>query len=209
MKSSLCLLPLALFALVSAAEDPRFAELATLGNALSQSYQNADDPWADSPFFWLRQRSSRQIGAIGEKLIEDWLISNGIPVTRPPDSDADRIIAGHRAEIKLSTLWASGRYKFQQLRDQNYEFAVLMGISPHDAHCWVIPKKDLLRLWKTERVISAQHNSGHGGTDTAWMDVDPANPPEWLAPFGGTLDEALALIRAHVMPPSAPAPAAP
>ena len=183
------------------AADARFGELVGLGAAIAADYEGRDDPWSGSPFGWLKRRPSRQVGAIGELLIERWLQTNGVPVVRPPDSDADRIVAGHRAEIKLSTLWATGHYKFQQLRDQDYEFAILMGISPHDAHCWVIPKPDLIRLWKVEHAISAQHNSGHGGTDTAWMDVDPANPPEWLRPFGGTLDQALEIIRRLVAPP--------
>ena len=189
-----------LVAVFARAEDVRFGELAALGAEISTAYEGQPDPWKGSPFEWLKKRPSRQIGAIGELLIERWLQGNGIPVTHSPNSDADRVVNGHRAEIKLSTLWATGHYKFQQLRDQDYEFAVLMGISPHDAHCWVIPKADLVRLWKVEHVISAQHNSGHGGQDTAWMDVDPANPPEWLKPFGGTLDEALRLIRKAAMP---------
>ncbi len=202
MKLRLLFIPLAavLLRLPLHAADARFPELVGLGNEISADYEGRDDPWVGSPFEWLKRRPSRQVGAIGELLIERWLQTNGIPVVRPPDSDADRIVAGRRAEIKLSTLWATGHYKFQQLRDQDYEFAILMGISPHDAHCWVIPKADLIRLWKVEHVISAQHNSGHGGTDTAWMDVDPANPPEWLKPFGGTLDQALDIIRSLVAP---------
>ena len=202
MKLQLLFIPLAavLLRLPLHAADARFPELVGLGNEISADYEDRDDPWVGSPFEWLKRRPSRQVGAIGELLIERWLQTNGIPVVRPPDSDADRIVAGRRAEIKLSTLWATGHYKFQQLRDQDYEFAILMGISPHDAHCWVIPKPDLIRLWKVEHVISAQHNSGHGGTDTAWMDVDPANPSEWLKPFGGTLDQALDIIRSLVAP---------
>ena len=202
MKLRLLFIPLAavLLRLPLLAADARFPELVGLGNEISADYEGRDDPWVGSPFEWLKRRPSRQVGAIGELLIERWLQTNGIPVVRPPDSDADRIVAGRRAEIKLSTLWATGHYKFQQLRDQDYEFAILMGISPHDAHCWVIPKADLIRLWKVEHVISAQHNSGHGGTDTAWMDVDPANPPEWLKPFGGTLDQALDIIRSLLAP---------
>ena len=191
------------------AADARFPELVGLGNEIAADYEGRDDPWVGSPFEWLKRRPSRQVGAIGELLIERWLQTNGIPVVRPPDSDADRIVGGRRAEIKLSTLWATGHYKFQQLRDQDYEFAILMGISPHDAHCWVIPKPDLIRLWKVEHVVSAQHNSGHGGTDTAWMDVDPAAPPEWLNPFGGTLDQALDLIRSLVAPADGAAPPSP
>ena len=199
-------LPLAILGVVhlfgtAVAADARFDELAALGGAISARYADTTEAWKDSPFLWLKQRPSRQVGAIGEELVERWLQANGIPVVRPPDSDADRIVAGHRAEIKLSTLWSSGIYRFQQLRNQDYEFAILLGISPHDAHCWVLPKADILRLWREEHVISSQHDGGHGGIDTAWIDVDPAVPPEWIRPFGGTLDEALAKIRELVAEP--------
>jgi hypothetical protein len=45
------------------------------------------------------------------------------------------LINGHRVEIKFSTLWQEGIYNFQQIRDQNYEYAVCLGISPFEAHC--------------------------------------------------------------------------
>ncbi len=65
--------------------------------------------------------------------------AKGLAVERSRDSEADRVIAGVRVEIKFSTLWRDrGGYTFQQLRDQNYEVAVFLGISPFDAHCWVV-----------------------------------------------------------------------
>jgi len=111
-------------------------------------------------------------------------------VTRSPDSEADRIINGHRAEIKFSTLGESGIFKFQQLRDQNYEFAICLGLCPFDARCWVIPKKELLR-----HVIG--HTGQHGGasgTDTAWMSFGPDEPYDWLTPYGGKLRDALRVL---------------
>ena len=83
---------------------------------------------------------SRKKGKIGEELASKYLEKKGFRVTRSPDVEADRIIAGKRAEIKMSTLWEGGFYKFQQLRDQNYDFAICIGISPFDVHCWVLPK---------------------------------------------------------------------
>ena len=59
--------------------------------------------------------------------------------------EADRGIAGKRVEIKFSTLRKSGIFKFQQLRDQNYEYAICLGISPFNAQCWAISKAILLR----------------------------------------------------------------
>lgn len=175
--------------------DPDFAEFLALSNRQAQRYADREDAWAGSPFEWLKRRPSRQIGAIGEALVEDWLSQHGYTVTHSPDPDADRVVNGVRIEIKLSTLWSTGTYKFQQLRDQNYDFAVWIGVSPFDVHAWVVPKEEIIRLWKVEHVIHSQHNSGHGGTDTAWVDVAPAAPPDWLKPFGGTFGDALRLVR--------------
>jgi hypothetical protein len=164
--------------------------LAGISQALQSEYQSESLEWEGSPFAWIRTRPSRQVGAIGEKLVAGWLAARGFNVTRCGDSDADRIIEGKRVEIKFSTLWANGNYKFQQLRDQRYDLAICLGISPFDAHCWVLPKEDILRLWKTEHRISSQHGGGEGG-DTAWIDVPLGNIPIWLRPFGGTLPDAI------------------
>ncbi len=163
--------------------------LAEITDNLRQDYNHTVDLWENSSFKWIRIESSKRKGAIGEKIVERWLRDEGFGVTRSPDSDADRIVNGHRAEIKMSTLWETGVYKFQQLRNQNYEFAICLGISPDDVHCWVIPKSDILRLCK-DGSIGSQHN-GQRGTETYWFLVNPNNVPTWLSPFGGSLSESV------------------
>ena len=51
-------------------------------------------------------------------------------------------------EIKFSTLWKSGVYKFQQIRDQEYDAMVLLGISPFSAACWIVPKAETSWEWR-------------------------------------------------------------
>lgn len=68
-----------------------------------------------------------------------------------------------------------------------------LGVSPFYAHCWVIPKSDVIRLWKVEHVIPSQHG-GAGGADTAWIDVNPDAPVEWLTHYGGPMSSAIALL---------------
>ena len=155
-----------------------------------------DDTWKDSPFNWIQTGiSSRQKGTIAEKLVAGYLACKGFDVTRSPDSDADRIIGGKRAEIKMSTLWEVGLYRFQQLRDQDYEFVLCLGISPFDAHCWVVPKEVLMDSWSNgAEGLSSQHG-GRSGTDTAWLRVRPDHVPAWLNEWGGRLSRAVELIR--------------
>ena len=158
-----------------------------------QRQRTDEAAWADSPFGWLRiGPTSRQKGTIGEKLVSDYLARKGFDVSRSPDSEADRIVGGKRAEIKTSTLWEKGFYKFQQFRDQNYDFAICLGLSPFDAHCWILPKETVI-----ERIEDGDIRPQHGGAegrDTAWLTVNPEAVPEWLNEWGGRLGTAIESI---------------
>lgn len=175
-----------------AIHDPEVLLLASIATTLKQDYEATNTDWVGSPFAWILQKPSRQRGKIGEQLIAGWCAAKGLDVISSGDSEADRIIAGYRVEIKFSTLWQNGIYKFQQIRDQNYEYVICLGISPFDAHCWIIPKS-LLR----EHVIghTPQH-MGRRGTDTFWLSFDPGNPPTWLHMYGGRLSEAYRILKA-------------
>jgi hypothetical protein len=181
--------------------DPEVQLLAAVAATLKQDYirEGAVDPWVNSPFAWIRTLKSRQIGKIGEQLVSGWCAAKGFDVTRSPDSDADRIIGGRRMEIKFSTLWEAGGYTFQQIRNQNYEYAICLGISPFDAGCWVIPKDVLL-----ER-LPHQHG-GAAGTDTRWLQFPASAPPDWLSDFGGTLGDAFEVLRIIAPLPDEPLP---
>lgn len=174
--------------MVDRIQDPDVRLLAMIAGTLKGDYvrEGDADPWAGSPFAWIRTRPSRQVGKIGEQLVAGWCAAKGLDVVNTGDSEADRVIAGRRVEIKFSTLWESGVYKFQQLRDQNYSHAICLGISPFDAQCWVL-SKDVLR----EHVIghTPQH-TGRGGTDTFWLSFDASTPPTWMRPHGGSLSAA-------------------
>lgn len=159
---------------------------------LNEYVDPTEDPWAGSPFAWIKTRPSRQVGKIGEQLVAGWAAAKGLDVSRPLSSDADRVINGRSVEIKFSTLWANGGYKFQQIRDQNYDIAFLLGLSPFAASAWVIPKYVLMeRPFKPG--LTAQHG-GMDGTDTAWLAFPATRPPAWLAEYGGTLASAFELL---------------
>lgn len=176
--------------------DPDVRILAGLAGALRQDY--ADDlEWEQSPFSWIKQRPSRQVGKIGELLVAGWLATQDFTVGPSPDSQADRLVNGKRVEVKFSTRWKTGIYKFQQLRDQQYDFVVCLGVSPFDAQCWAIPKTEILRRWQARDGIVPQHG-GRKGIDTAWLSFPSADPPPWLAPFGGRLSAAATTI-AHLV----------
>jgi hypothetical protein len=152
--------------------------------------EGAPDPWASSPFGWIRARPSRQIGKIGEQLVAEWCKAKGLRVTKPGDAQCDLLVNARRVEVKFSTLWQSGKYTFQQFRDQAYEFAILLGLSPDVAHSWIVPKH-VLRL----HVIghTPQH-AGKKGADTFWLSFPASASPSWLSPFGGALSVASRIL---------------
>lgn len=171
--------------------DPDVQILAALSTTLAPDYAPAlDDPWLGSPFEWILRVPSRTKGAIGEALVAGWAAAKGFDVTRSPNSDADRVINGQRVEIKLSSLWKSGGFKFQQIRDQQYDYCFCIGISPFDAHAWLLPKAVLL-----EHVIGhmGQH-TGAAGRDTSWLGFQRDQPYEWMAPYGARLSDVARLL---------------
>jgi hypothetical protein len=178
---------------VTTISDPEVQALAGIAGTIQADYAKpADDPWAGSPFEWILGLPSRTKGAVGEMLVAGWCAAKGFDVIRSPNSQADRIIEGHRIEIKFSTLWKTGVYKFQQIRDQDYDYCFCLGVSPFDAHAWLLSKATLY-----EHVIGhmGQH-TGAAGTDTAWLSVEAAAPLDWLAASGGRLADVHRLLSA-------------
>ena len=164
--------------------DPEVQELAAHAQLIRSDYESDEaDPWRDSPFGWIKTQASRRVGKIGEQLVAAWCTANGFDVVKSPDSEADRIIEGYRFEIKFSTLWKSGVYKFQQIRDQDYDFLFALGISPYAAHAWVLPKSILHQ----EVIGRMGQHTGADATDTAWLSVMVGDEHEWMEPYGGSL----------------------
>jgi hypothetical protein len=169
-------------------DDPHLAKFVQVSEVVSQEYAANLEGWSGSPFVWILTLPSRAKGAAAEKIVDSWLTGNGFDVRRAKHSGCDRIVNGINLEIKFSTLWKSGGYKFQQLRDQDYEFVFCLGISPERVHAWLIPKAI---AW--EHAIP-QHG-GSIGTDTKWLGFQADSPPHWMSEYGGTLKQVLACLR--------------
>lgn len=168
-----------------------FELLAVAANYIKNDIVKPKEQWDNSPFVWILNLPASTKGKLGTLLISQWCSLKGLSIAKSPDSDADLKINGRRIEVKFSTLWDNGTYRFQQIRDQNYEYLVCLGISPQEAHCWVITKKILL-----SKVIGhmGQH-TGKTGTETSWLKVDPKSPPEWINDLGGSLPQAFAILQ--------------
>ncbi len=170
---------------------PEFNLLASTATYIRKDFKEGHPNWKNSPFEWILHLPPASKGKLGKLLVYQWCATKLLGVDKSPDSEADMTINGHRIEVKFSTLWKNGIYAFEQIRDQNYEYCICLGISPFDAHCWVISKPVLLRY-----VIGhmGQH-TGSSGKDTAWIPINPKKPPEWLSPYGGTLEDAYKVLK--------------
>jgi hypothetical protein len=171
--------------------NPEFELLASAANFIRQEFEKEISAWTGSPLEWVLAIPSASKGKLGKRLVDQWCAIKGLSVGNSPDSEADMLINGHRVEIKFSTLWKAGFYKFQQIRDQDYEYAIFLGISPREAHCWVVSKAVLKKY-----VIG--HMGQHRGAkarDTDWLTVIPDNAPVWLKSYGGTLEQAYAVLK--------------
>lgn len=174
--------------------DPDVQYLASLAGGIRSDFvsEKETEMWRNSPFYWIKSRPSRQVGKIGESLVAGWAASKGFDVTKPESSDHDKKIAGLKVEIKFSTLWTDSEiFKFQQLRDQDYEYVFLLGVSPFDAQAWFVPKAEVSYTRPPELV--PQHG-GADGKDTRWLSFPATQPPGWLKEFGGRLSDVAALI---------------
>ena len=177
--------------------DPDVRSLSKISRSLSEDYKGNNISWQGSPFFWIKSQPSRTRGKIGEALVEGFFREKGFKVAKSPGTESDRIIGCLKAEIKFSTLWRGGFYKFQQLREQDYDIVICLGVSPFDAHCWTIPK---LVIWENLgkcEGLSSQH-AGSKGRDTGWLQVHPGNIQGWLTIYGGTLKEGVTFFKKYL-----------
>ena len=165
--------------------DPEVLSLANIAADLRGNYVDDAVMWEGSPFAWIRTRPSSQIGAIAERLVRHWCVLKNLEVASALNTGADLVVAGLRVEVKYSSLWTNtGDYRFQQIRDQNYDYCFCLGISPFDVHAWFIPKAALME--DKPPALVPQHG-GQMGRDTKWLSFRAEEPPAWLEPYGGTL----------------------
>lgn len=127
--------------------------------------------WDGSTFELIRTISSpRAKGAIGEKLTSDVMTHLGHVVTKPSNSGHDRIIDGYKTEIKLSTTWDNrlDTFTWQQIRNQDYDRIIFIGVNPYDISFYWAEKSDLVtHIFGNDHY--RQHAGKNGGQDLYWI----------------------------------------
>lgn len=164
-----------------AATDPHLTLLSSIAAELGQK-EGPSNRWVGSPFEWIVGLPSGTKGKTGKLILDQWMRSRDIAVVASPESPGGRWVNGRLIQIRMSTLWAGGFYKFQQIKPGDFDAMVFLGLSPFAAHGWLVPKADLI-----EHTLRNGQHVFDGVAASSWLQVDPQAPPPWLVEHGGSL----------------------
>jgi site-specific DNA-methyltransferase (adenine-specific) len=164
-----------------------FIMFAATASYLQKEIEEEKDPWKNSPIEWIINLPPRKKGKLGGDLIATWLASKGEHIESAKDQSETLVIKGYRFAIKLSTLWAKGYYKFQQIRTEGYDYVLCFGVSPFEVHCWIFERQHALNN-------ATQQHKGTKGSEY-WITIKPNDPPKWARGSGGTLEEAYKVLK--------------
>ncbi len=162
-----------------------FGTLVTITNALAANYPQSA-VWDDSPFKWLVSLPPGSKGAVGRNIASALLQSYGMS---PGMKRFGLRVNGQDIVVKTAMLWEGEILKFQNIGDTKFDHVFCLGLFPNGAVGWLVPKDEIWAdgLIQTDRPgITKQHK----GAD-AWLNVDPSNVPEWLKPYGGTIEQVM------------------
>jgi len=169
-----------------------FLMLASTASYLQKGLEEMNDLWKDSPFEWVLQLPPRSKGKLARSLLLSFFATKGLSIAPVKHSSETLIINGLQFAIKFSMLWKTGIYKFQQIKSKGPENIICFGISPFEAHCWIFSRDYAIMHGKKQ----------HQGANEAeyWLSINPKEIPDWARHYGGSLDEAFAIIKAGKIP---------
>ena len=129
---------------------------------------HSKDPYAHSRFKMLKDLSSKKKGALFEKLYSEYKLSQGVSVTKPSNSNHDRIVGGKKVEIKGSFLWGEGtHFRWQQIRpSQDYEIIVFVAIYPDRVEFYQADKETARTHLEVQDSQGNWIHNQHGGKTT-------------------------------------------
>ena len=153
--------------------------------------------WEDSPFKWVLALPSATKGAVARQLVTSWAHTLGIfPEQVTIENQIYLDLDGTLVQIKFSTLWDSGYYRFQQIRDKDYAFCLCFGLAPYDMHAWLIPKQVL----DTHVIGTKGQHTGAGSGETWWLEISPMSQETWLDDFGSQLSDVALQLKSLTRP---------
>tara|TARA_B100000965_G_C19580380_1_gene753257 strand:- start:854 stop:1396 length:543 start_codon:yes stop_codon:yes gene_type:complete len=149
-----------------------FKELFDDGDLLGYISENLKDPWKGTPFEGYVYISPKQKGEFGERFVAKYFEAKGSNVKRAKSSTAgnDRIIDGHKTEIKFSIATRSkdGGVKKDSFiinhvsMDKDWERLVFIGINRNEEDIRAIwfTKEDFIKNIESEEPLFAYQQGG-------------------------------------------------
>ena len=159
--------------------------------------------WENSPFLSLREIHSNKLrGEILSELMLALIKLQGfdVEIRARINHESSMIIIGKgigQMQVKTSLLPQAGNYTFQQIRKvDNFDALIFFGISPHEAHWWVVNRGviiDNLDEWIKRKNLNVQHRDVD-----KMVTFNVKRVPQWLVPLGGKLDKGLEVFKKEV-----------
>jgi hypothetical protein len=141
--------------------------------------------WDDSPFKWVLTQPSATKGSIARQLVTAWANLHGLfPLQVSKDNQMYLELDDALIQVKFSTLWDTGYYRFQQIREKDYDYCLCFGLAPFDMNAWLIPKA----LLDTHVIGTKGQHTGAGSGETWWLEISPRGGEPWLEECGGQLN---------------------
>jgi len=161
----------------------------TFVSELEESWplSSTDKLWRDSPYGWIRTRSSGTKGKIAVQIAGRILEDAGYS----PHLDEGGIkVQDQFIIVRSSFMWGKNCWKFQQIRDTKFHYLLCLGFHPRDdAYIWLIPSHRIYANGALQKKagLHRQHG-GKKGTEDAWLHIEAANPLEgWTGEYGSHL----------------------
>lgn len=122
--------------------------------------EEEDPRYLDSPFRYLKQLHAKQKGQRYEQITESVIRKLGYTVSKPVNTDHDRIVNGEKVEIKGSTLnKRTAHFSFLQIRpDQDYDRIYFVMFYPQEMVILEMTKAKVL-----ENIQQGHFKKQHGG----------------------------------------------
>jgi len=169
-----------------------FTALEQISNLLVSEYPESK-AWNDSPFRWIRLLPPGSKHVVGRDMLTSLIALYGLT---PTLYKGQVRVNGNGISVKVAMMWEEGIIKFQNIRDSKVDFIFCLALYPHSAYGWLIPAAE---VWNDGNVRNDRPGvtGQHKGAD-AWLHVDPTNVPDWLKPYGGTIDQAMEVLETSV-----------
>ncbi len=161
--------------------DEQYLMLAASITHLQEAFEE-NNPWYNSPFEWVLDANRQQKSLIVSRLFETWCKHNGFSFEKLGDAEDLCIINGYQIAVKFCMLLDDGMYRFQPIRNDDYDYVLCIGISPEQAHGWVFEREAVIG----KSIYSETSDQIH---------VNPKSLDAWLSDCGGSLGQTAQIFK--------------